>query len=194
MGYAKLLAVAVVITAAMGGMAAQAAATVMTSPAGTQIGAGTTIHFKEKNGKWKFTMTSDEIECSKFTMHIDATTSGGTLQTIDLDVTQVKQEECDAAVTVLKGGTIEYHTLSFPPPGRVTVTWTGLELKTEPFPGITCIYTTSNTDVGSVSGGTPAVFNLSGTIPRTGGSFLCGSSATMTAEYEATSPGTLIFD
>jgi hypothetical protein len=194
MRHLKLLVATAIVTAGLAAPAGQAFATYLTSPPGTKVPAGVTIHFKEKNGKWKFTMQSQEVECGKFTIHMDSTNSGSAFGTVHYDVTKVKQEECSGPVTVLSPGTLEYHTLPFSPPGRATVTWSGLELSTEPFSGVVCIYKTSNTDLGTVSGGSPAIYNLSGMIPRTGGSFLCGSSATMTAEYEMTTPSSLAID
>lgn len=59
--------------------------------------------------------------------------------------------------------------------------------------GITCEFTTNSTILGIVedskaTGGTAAA-NISASIPRTGGSFLCGSSGQSTEEYLVTATG-----
>jgi hypothetical protein len=195
MRYLKLLtalAMAVVGMMALGG---PASATVLTSPEGTQLGAGVTIHFKEKNGKWKFVMTGGEILCNKFTVHLYSTNAGSTIETIDFDVTSVRQEECNATVTTIKPGTVEFHTRLFSPDRRATVTWSGEEITVE-FLGIHCIFGTSNTDVGTLTGGSPAVFTAEGSIPRVGGrsGAFCGSAGTVSAEYEVDTPSSLYVD
>jgi hypothetical protein len=62
----------------------------------------------------------------------------------------------------------------------------------------TCIFTTASTAIGVLTGtdatGSTAVLDISGKIPRTGGNFLCGSSATWTGSYSFTSPDSLWID
>lgn len=63
--------------------------------------------------------------------------------------------------------------------------------------GVHCIYETSNTPIGALTGSTAtggnATFDISATIPRvggTGGAF-CGSSARWTGSYRVTAPNPL---
>lgn len=42
--------------------------------------------------------------------------------------------------------------------------------------GLSCIYETNATQVGTVTGGDPATLHIAMSVPRVGGSFLCGGS------------------
>jgi hypothetical protein len=57
-----------------------------------------------------------------------------------------------------------------------------------------CIYTTNNTPLGKIVGGTTAKLELAATIPRTGGSFFCGSSGMWTGSYTFHTPHYLAVD
>jgi hypothetical protein len=55
--------------------------------------------------------------------------------------------------------------------------------------GLSCAYATSNTTVGTVTGGNPATLKLEMSVPRHGGSFLCGgSTATLTGTGQSIGP------
>ena len=179
--------------------AAPASATTLTSPAGTQLGSGITMHLKEKKGKWKIIVQSTEevfTECNRFTLHMESTNAGSSTETIDFDVTKFKQEECTIPVITLNKGTFEVHTALFFSNGNATITWKGQEvtLKPGPFFG-SCVYGTgSGVDMGTLLGGAPAVVNLQSTLVRVGGDFACPEQVTVTAEYEVTSPNPLFVD
>lgn len=107
--------------------------------------------------------------------------------------------KCEGAIIhSLKLGSIEIHSLG---EGVGTITSSGTEgLATIPSLGINCIYTTENTDLGiitdsSVTGG-KAEIDLSGSIPRTGGSggIFCGSSAQMTGHATINTPSEIFID
>lgn len=71
--------------------------------------------------------------------------------------------------------------------------WFGTELTGETSVGH-CIWTTSATQMGTITGNnsTNAVIDMSpGEIPRTGGSFFCGSVGYLTGTWTVTTPGTL---
>ena len=99
---------------------------------------------------------------------------------------------CNYPVTVLKGGTLSLST------GKGAVTSNGAEISINTSVG-TCVFTTKETGIGTLtdSGVTKgnAVLDLgSSIIPRTSGSFLCGSSGTWTGSYKLTTPSTLYMD
>lgn len=62
------------------------------------------------------------------------------------------------------------------------------------FGTISCEYTTSNTSVGTFTGGFESSVDLSMTLPRTGGSSLCGSSAAVTGKIKYTAPSDFRID
>lgn len=194
MRYLKRLTCGVAVGALLA-FAAPAEATTLTSPAGTLLGPGVTTHIKEKNGKWKIVVQNMEtvmVECNKFTVHMDTTNQGSTVETIDIDVTQLKQEECTRTTTTLKPGTIEIHKVLFSP--NATMTWKGQEITVNTIFG-SCVWGTgTGTNLGTLVGGSPATVNLEGTLLKVSGSALCPSSVTLTAEYEMTSPTSLFVD
>lgn len=98
-------------------------------------------------------------------------------------------------VTTLKTGSIEKHTAGSTANGNATMTGTGQEFTAKTSIG-DCIWTTNNTDLGTIWGGTPAVRDGTYVAPRTGGEagFLCGSSVTVNGKWTITTPSTLLID
>lgn len=93
--------------------------------------------------------------------------------------------------TTIASGSLEFHATGS---GRATVTSSGLTWESTRF-GVTCRYATNNTDIGTLTPGTPATLDISASIPFHGGSFLCGSGATTwTGSYTVTSPATVSVD
>jgi hypothetical protein len=122
--------------------------------------------------------------------HGSSTTAGGSLTETSA--------ECSNPVTFLKGGTGLAHTEKEGSNGNGTLTSSGAETKVEVKSlGITCVFNTNNTDIGLIEGNNEknARVSLAGVvIPRTGGSFFCGSSAEITGSYKITTPSTLSVD
>jgi hypothetical protein len=87
-------------------------------------------------------------------------------------------------VTTVKSGSLELHYTSG---HNGTLTSSGMTITATRF-GISCSYATSNTDIGTLTGGNPATLDIGASIPRHSGSFLCGgSSAAWTGSYQTTS-------
>lgn len=84
--------------------------------------------------------------------------------------------------------------------GNGIVTSSGAEVEVQvTSAGITCIYSTNNTQIGiltdsAATSGTATMHANSSAVPRTGGSFFCGSSGVLTGSYTITSPEALYFD
>jgi hypothetical protein len=90
-------------------------------------------------------------------------------------------------IDVTANGSLEVHTTSTAGHGTGTLTSTGAKV-TATRAGLSCVYETNATPIGTVTGGTPATLAISANIPRVGGSFLCGgSTATWTGSYATTS-------
>jgi hypothetical protein len=95
-------------------------------------------------------------------------------------------------VHVKKTGSLVAHSTATTNNGTLTSNGAEVEVTAASIFGtITCIYTTTNTSIGTLTGGTPATLDISATIPRTGGSSLCGSSGTWTGAYKVSSPANL---
>jgi hypothetical protein len=54
--------------------------------------------------------------------------------------------------------------------------------------GVLCGYSTNNTEIGTVEGGTHAVLNIKATLTRTHGSFFCGGTGNWTGNYTVNHP------
>jgi hypothetical protein len=71
---------------------------------------------------------------------------------------------------------------------------TGLQIVATRF-GVECRYQTSNTNLGTVTGGSPATVDVSASIPFHSGSAFCGSGATAwTGSYKVNTPSSLFVD
>jgi len=184
MKYVKILGLLAVAAAAMMAFAASASATSVTSTTG---GATTTptIHAVNDNGKHVVLANSiANIECQstvegKVESHGTGVTAKGAIST--LTFTGCTNEW---HVTTVKPGTLEVHWTSG---HNGTLTSTGANVTTTRF-GVTCNYETSNTDIGLVTGGSPATLDIEANIPiAAGSSFLCGSgSAKWSGGYTTT--------
>ena len=188
MKYVKILGLLAVAAAAMMAFAASASATTVTDSTGN----GTpTIHAENEKGHVSLHNSIVNIECSStvqgtVTAHGASTTASGALTS--LGFTNCTNEwVIDVAEPT---GSLEIHyTGAGSGHGEGTLTSTGSKV-TATRAGLSCVYETKNTPIGTVVGGTPATLTISASIPRVGGSFLCGgSTATWTGSYVTT--GTL---
>jgi hypothetical protein len=215
MKYIKMLGLAAVAAAALMALvgAGTASATTLTATGCTGTSSGThgkhcvvgTIITAEAEGKVVLDPPFGAIECSKSHVEAHTTTTGGPSEneTVKASLTTLSFNECNATVTVLKGGTLEIHTqIPGTNNGNGTLTSSGAEV-TVNFFGTHCIFSTNNTHLGTVTGYTAAktlehhaTFHISATIPRTGGSsgVFCGSTAAWTGAYTITTPKTLHID
>lgn len=171
--------------------ATSASADELTSPSG---GTATSIHAtSEGHTVWDAPFGS--VECSS-TIAGSITQQGPGLD-IKGNFTTVHFTNCTGNKTfsVLQKGTL---TLDVTATNSGTLTWTGMELTVfDHSLGIDCIYRTSNTHIGTVTGSSTSHATLhieSAAMPRTGGSFFCGSSAEWTGSYTFTGPNPLHLD
>ncbi|MGN6254863.1 MAG: hypothetical protein ACTHO8_07770 [Solirubrobacterales bacterium] len=200
MKYLKILGLAAIAAAALMAFAGSASATTLTSPAGTTLPAGTLIKSKLKSPKAVLHGAFGNVECEESTLEGKTANTGSSTETVHGAVEGLTFTKCNCEVVVLKKGELEIHTLNATADGNGTVTASGQEVTTKcNFFGIEyhCIWKTSGTDLGTLTGGTPAVIAAKeAVITREGGNSgtACGKSGTWTAEYEVTSPTTLLVD
>lgn len=165
--------------------AATGHATTATSPSGTAY-SGTVI--AQSLGSTSFNGAFVTVTCNKAIIQWKVEKYGAGV-TAEGKASSLTFTECNSPVTVLKAGFISKHaTFS----GNATVTGTGQEIVIHGSVGA-CFFT-SNTHLGEIKGGAPAMFPADGTYVRTGGSFLCGSSMRVTGTYGITTPSSLSFD
>ena len=190
MRYLKMLALASLTAAAVLGASGTASATTLTSPAGTTLEKGAVIK-AQSEGHTVLDSPIGKIECS-VSGEGELTDAGSATETTEGEVFFGTFTCTSASVTVVNTGIARLHSLGN---GKGHLVGTGTMVTVETF-GLHCIYSTNNTSLGTVTGGTPATLQISATIPRTGGKSgaFCGSSAPYTGKTKVTSPGTLLID
>ena len=203
MKYLKMLGLAAIAAGALmafvGASTASATELDCTEPAGTKVMCPnpTLIHATSEGHAILHTPLGD-VECAS-TVQGKANT-GGASETVSGSIEALTFTPCtqNVVVTVLKKGSLEIHTDAMDAetgltPRNGTLTSTGTEVTIELF-GFHCIFTTSNTDIGTVTGstatGATATFDIAATIPRTGGrsGAFCGSSGQWTGSYLIDTP------
>lgn len=202
MKYVKAIGLVAIAVAAMMVFAGSAAAGTFTYP--KHIGYTENIHAVAGETTLHGVST---ITCQSSTVE-GTVASHGNEVTGKISVGKLTFAECGSSdVTVLKGGTLEAHTH----PGNenfetyAILTSTGAEISIQITAlGITCIFTTSNTQIGTVTQSTheivteasttTAKIHINAKIPRTGGSVFCGASGEWTGQYQITTPDYLDYD
>lgn len=167
-----------------------ASATSLTSPAGT-IYTGTLKGELTSGGFWNLGSSfQGNVNCNKSTFE-GSVSSHGAGVTVKGTFSKFELSSCSCPVTVLKSGSFEIHATGG---GNGTMTTSGTQITVQCL-GLHCIYTTSSTLLGTITGGTPAQWETEfESVPRTGGGSgsFCGSAAQINATYKFTSPGTLL--
>lgn len=208
MKYLKILGLAAVAAAAVMAFAGTASATILTSPANTQLPAGTEInsHLVEK-GKAVLKAEFGEVVCEESVVEGKTSNAGGATETVKGSISSLSFTKCNCEVKVLANGELEIHSIAGTDNG--TLTGKGTEVTTScpsVFGQQHCIWSTTTkaggaTDLGTLVGsktGTEETAKLkaeNAQITHIGGtSFLCGEFGSWTAEYEVTTPKPLFVD
>ena len=134
-----------------------------------------------------------DIECGESTIQGTLTNPGSSTTTASGPVTSLSFARCNAEVVTLENGSFEIHTKTASPDNNGTLTSTGARITTV-IVGFHCIYSTSGTDLGTLTGsattGANATLDIEATLPRTGGrsGAFCGSTGLLTGAYHITTP------
>jgi hypothetical protein len=185
MKYVKMLGLLAVAAAALMAFAGTAAATVVTGEGGTYT---STISAESKNSKLHGSFIT--VECSSSSVGGKVESHGSSV-TAEGKISSLSFSGCNYTVTIKSKGSLIAHATSG---GNGTLTSTGAEIAIHTSVG-ECVFTTSGTKIGTVKGGSPAILDIeSSSIPRTGGSFFCGSSGTWTGDYTVSTPKSLSLD
>lgn len=135
-----------------------------------------------------------EVTCKKSILEA-AIESDGSAVKAEGKVSSLTFGECGTAdVTVEGGGSLAIAATSG---GNGTLTSSSAKIKVQfTSLGITCVYATSGTDLGTVTGtntteSSAALDISSAPITKTEGSFLCGSTGTWSGTYEVTTPSVM---
>ena len=188
-----LLAIAVTALMAFAG---SASATILTSPAGTTY----TSTIKATSTETSLDGVFVTVTCAHSAVEGKVERHGASV-TAEGKVNSLTFSSCNYPTTVKKAGSLEIHTQNEggAANNNGTLTSTGAEIEIATSVG-TCIFTTSiftpdATDLGRVTGGTTAKFDITAaTIRRTGGNILCGWEGEWTGSYTINTPDTLLVD
>jgi hypothetical protein len=192
---------AALAAAALSIVAPAVSATVLTDSNGMTLNAGTTFN-AEAEGHVVLDSVVGEVKCNS-SVSGEITNAGGSTETVNGQIKTLSFTGCTdgADVTVINGnvGGLEIHTSETGANNNGTLTSSNTEVTIEIF-GAHCIFKTSATDLGTVTGskttGGNATLDISARIPRTAGraGALCGSSAPWTGSYKFTAPSGLNVD
>ncbi|MGN6253795.1 MAG: hypothetical protein ACTHO8_02280 [Solirubrobacterales bacterium] len=174
--------------------AGSASATLLTCGTGSQCPEHTTIK-SASEGKAVLDAPFGNVECEST---VEGTTENSVGETVHGPISSLTFTNCGGdTVTVLEKGTLSIAAGGGEHNGELTSS--GAKV-TVIHLGVHCIYETSSTKIGKVTGstttGSNATLDISATIPRvggTGGAF-CGSSAPWTGSYKITSPNLIDVD
>jgi hypothetical protein len=196
MKYVKMFALAAIVAAALMAFAGagSASATTLTCEgsvcAAGPVGTGANFH-SESNGKAVLDAPFGNVECNSTVQgHVTSATPTATVAVDELKWTNCGNDN----VVTLGTGTLEITNIAGTKDG--TVTSTGAKVTVEHI-GTHCIFETSGTDIGRLTGTTTlggeertGKFDISATIPRVGGrsGALCGSTAPWTGSYTIDAP------
>jgi hypothetical protein len=194
MKYVKMLGLLAVAAAALMAFAGTASAT-LTEGAGDPVDNGDILHASaEGNTSLTGTLT---VTCEDSTVTGEVTTNDANEASGPIGEEELSFENCgNDTVAVLTEGTLKVTDTGT---GTGTLSSNGAEvtiLTHRPFVGtVHCIYKTTNTDLGTVTGGTPATLNIASiSLERVTTAFGCGTHSTWEGNYEVNTPGTLLID
>lgn len=183
-----LIAVATATLMALVG-AGTASATTLIGEGGSVFTKSTSLHI-ENAGTVKMTTKFKNIECSESTIVAKTTDETGT--TVDASVESLSFVACNCEVKVMKKGTL---SIAWTAGSSGTLRSSGAEVTTTCstiFGSVHCIYETSATELGTLSGGSPAVIDIeSAAIPRLKTNPLCDEESNWDAFYVVDNPSTL---
>ena len=186
MKYVKMLGLLAVAAAALMAFAGTASANLATSPLGTPY--TSTLTATSTDGELDGLFTTVKCSHSEVKGKIESHgKSGSTTLPVSGKISSLSFTGCNYAVTVKQTGTLSVN-------GTNTVTSNGAAVEIHTSVG-TCVFTTNNTPVGTLTEGANASLDIAGAkIPRTGGNFLCGSSGEWTGTYDLKTPNDLWID
>jgi hypothetical protein len=216
MKYVKMLGLLAVAVTAMSAFAATASATQLTSPTGTTYtGKITAVNEENVSLDGAFVTVTCEVSHVEgtVTQHGAGVTVKGNIE--KLTFTNKEGKPCNFPVTVVEKGSLEVHAVS-ESGGKIvacttpeakectgTLTSSGAKVSIATSVG-TCVFTTSATDIGTLTptNDTKSTATLdigapggtTGKIPRTEGNFLCGTSGQWTGSYKVETPMELWID
>lgn len=147
----------------------------------------------ESEGITKLTTTFKTVECKKSAVS-GSVSSQGAGKAISGSITTLDFTECNCEVVVLKNGTLSATNIAETDNGTVTSNGAEVTVFCEKtiLGNIHCIYSTSNTHLGVLTGGSTAILHAEeAEIPKLTTSAACAEKSKWDATYKVTSPDSL---
>jgi hypothetical protein len=198
MKYLKMLGLAAVaamaLTAFLGASSASATVlcTTTTTPCGTgwhideldaSVAAGQSVTLRNTSGSIEATCTVATSKTTKVSTGSSSTTPVGKVEKAELTWGPINAG-CTNTTDTVAGGELEVHQIAGTHNG--TVTATGFEV-TVVLAGVSCTLGLEGTkDIGTLTGGAPAVMDVNVGVVKKAGSFLCPSTGVWEGNYTIT--------
>jgi|SRR6185369_9808532 len=196
-GLAAITALGLVVLSGAG--SASATTLTCTNPPGTKITCptGSVIDLSAESSI-VISAGFANITCTESTIKSKTTNSGSATETVKANIETLTFNSCNAAVVVIRKGSLEIHTQNGTANNSGTLTGSGTEFTVATL-GTSCTYGTSNTDLGTLTGssstsGATATLDVSGALLKFAGGFLCASPAGFEGTYTTTEPDWLDID
>jgi hypothetical protein len=207
MKYVRILGLLAVVATALTAFAATASATTLTDKTNAVAPYEGDIH-AVSGGKVILNGPGEvDVSCEAGTFQGKVTNKGGKdeAETVKIQLSEMDVSECGSNdVTVTKPGEFEIHTdKKGTNDGNGTVTWNGGSISVQyTVLGFSCEYEAKPVDVGTLDGSRKTVDNKHPTavvttgakIPKTGGSFFCGTETELSVDWTITTPDYLDVD
>jgi len=161
-------------------------------PAGKGDRVGTEIK-ASLSGTSTITTSFLNINCGKSSLTAKVTSTN---ERIKARVEALTYEECNCEVKVLGKGTLELEPIASTTNAKIKSTGTEVTTNCSTIFGtVHCIYSTSATELGTLTGGNPATTDTEGlNLPRLSTSAICAEKANWDVKYEVTSPKPLYIE
>jgi hypothetical protein len=188
MKYMKILGLAAVAAMAlMAFVASSASATVLTSPAGTVLPAGTVVEATLKGSAVLEETGGTTLDtCTGSTVSGKTSTASGTPLTGNIET--LDWSNCIVPTKTFVNGSLSVEATS---QGNGTVSGSESKVTVGIF-GVSCIYGTGTAvPLGTVTGGEPATVDINAVIHLQEGGILCPTTTKWTATYTITKPNPL---
>lgn len=179
MKHIRTLGLLTLATSLLAVFAGTASATTLTSPEGTAYTG--TIAAESTNVALDGPFNT--IECGESTFEGTVEAHG---TAVAGEIGSFSFSECNYEIVVTAGFIFTIHSI-------FKWTYDGLRIHTNTSLG-KCEFASNGSEASDFTGGSPATLDTSMKLARTGGSFLCGSSATWTGTYTFTTPSQLYSD
>jgi len=154
----------------------------------TKLGAGTTTKWSLAASLIKESGSTTLETCTGSAIIWNTSNAGSATETVKGNISSFAWTGCTNETITLANGTLEIHWI----PGTIngTVTGTGSKVTVNGIFGVSCVYGTNNTTLGTLVGSTTgaATLAISTEVPLIEGGFLCPNPARWTANYTITSP------